>query len=418
MVEEDKGLTIAIASAMFFPGLGGAQVMLHNLAISLEARGHKVIVLPSFSQVAKLWRRGSHNNLPYKLVPLPPKQHGGLQLRGYMRMQRAYFGYLQRRYEFDVWQAFGTYPAGAAVADFTSRHDIPSVVRTCGSDIQMNRSLEYGIRLDPDIDQLIKRYATKCDRMIALTDSVVSDCVDIGMERENVEVIGCAVDLDRFDETTVDADQVRSRHDIPADSFLFVTVGRNHPKKGFETLVDAVPKLRNRLPTGGPDVHVAFVGRDMGPLKRKTRELGVDDAISFVGEIEPTVDEGSYQLPPKGVIEMYKASDTVVFPSLLETFGNVNIEAMASGTPIVGTDAPGCRDIIDHDYNGLKATAGNPESLAEEMYRVYSSPGLREHLVAGARDTITNHYTWDVITDRYETLYMSLHSSKSGDRSN
>lgn len=407
MSDEEGPLSIAVPSAMFFPDIGGAEVMLHNLATTLTERGHDVVVLPSFSHWLRLRRRGDVGHFPYDVHPLPPKQHDGIRsIPGYMAFQRPYFGYIQRRYDVDIWQAFGTFPAGAAAADFGDRNDVPVIVRTCGSDIQVDESLNYGIRRDPEMDRIVRRYTARCDTMIALTESVVDDCLDVGMAREDVSVIGCAVDQDRFDGITVDPDRKRREYGIPEDSFAFVTVGRNHPKKGFKNLVDALAILEE----GGDveDVHVVFVGRGMESVKEQARRADVRDRITFTGEVTPEREAGAYDLPPKGVIELYKALDCVVFPSLLETFGTVNIEAMAAGTPLISTDAPGCRDIVTHGENGLKATAGDPDDLAKQMQRLRDDASLREQLVAGGRRTVRESYTWNVVTDQYESLYRSL----------
>lgn len=404
MVDGSESKTVAIASSMFFPDIGGTQVFLHNLALSLKRRGHTPIVLPAFSQWLQMQKHSG--TLPYDIAPLPPKQYPLTKRSSqFLRVQDRYFSLLQRRYDFDVWQSFGTYPAAVGVGHFTESNDLPHVVRTNGSDIQKDERLGYGVRLDRDIESLIETHATKCDRIIALTESVVQDCRDIGASKEQVTVVPCAVDIDRFRSIDADWNEVREKFDLPTDEFVFLAVGRNHPKKGFKYLVDAADVLRRR--TDDP-FRIAFVGKGMDPLRKRASELGVRKHISFLGQVEPEASDGTYELPPRDVIRLYKTAGACVYPSLLETFGNVNIEAMAAGTPLISTDAPGSRDIVEHEYNGLVAQAADPESIANQMKRVLMSPELRERLVANGTESVETNYTWEIVVKQYERIYSQI----------
>lgn len=401
---ERQSLTIAIASSMFFPEIGGTQVHLHNLACELTQRDHTVVVLPAFSQWFQI--REHVDSFPYRIVPLPPKQHPlARTLPGFLRLQDKYFAALQRRFNFDIWQSFGTFPAGVSVGHFTERFNVAHVLRTNGSDIQKDAQLGYGMRLKSDLEELIETHATKCDRMLALTESVVPDCVEIGMPRERVEVVPCAVNIERFNSIEADQETIRSRHGLPKDEFVFLCVGRNHPKKGFKYLVEAAELLRDQTDSS---FTIAFVGKNMDPLHKQAQRLGVTDCLSFLGEIEPASDNGRYKLPPTEVIQLYKSVDACVFPSLLETFGNVNIESMAAGTPLISTDAPGSRDVVDNEISGLVAEAGNAKSLATQMERIRTVPSLRQQLVEGGRKTIRSKYRWESVVQQYERIYRDL----------
>lgn len=405
MTASRSELSVALVSSAFFPTIGGTQTVLHNLATELDERGHRPVVVTNFS----LWSqfREHRDQVPYRVVPLVPKQHAGLLSGGkwYLRLQLPYFELLQRRYDFDVWHTFGTFPEGVSVGYYADRRDRPHLLRTRGQDVQIDEDLEYGVRRNQEIDSLVRRYATRCDRMIALTESVVEDCASTGIDEARVEVVPCAVDIERFDATTVDPAAVRRRYDLPDEEFLYLTVGRNHPKKGYGTLLEAIDALVDDAPA---PFTVAFAGPDQDSLRRHARELGVADSVAFLGEFTPETESGTYQLPPTEIIELYKAADACVLPSLLETFGNVNVEAMAAETPLVTTDAKGSRDIVDHEATGLVATAGDADDLARQMRRLQSSPALRERLAANGRREVERRYTWKTVVETFESLYYEL----------
>jgi glycosyltransferase involved in cell wall biosynthesis len=104
---------------------------------------------------------------------------------------------------------------------------------------------------------------------------------------------------------------------------------------------------------------------------------------------------------------MYQAADVFAFTSLLETFGMVQIEAMAAGLAVVSTDAPGCRDVVEPGVNGLRAVAGDEASFTWELRRLLVDPALRSDLAAKGR-RFAEGYGWESVARRYEDLFAGL----------
>src|SRR5207244_12870656 len=99
---------------------------------------------------------------------------------------------------------------------------------------------------------------------------------------------------------------------------------------------------------------------------------------------------------PRGEDELalyYAAADRCAVPSLTEPFGRGALEAMACGTPVVGTRVGGLQTVIEDGESGLLVPAGDYEALADAMARVLTDPRLRMHLAHGARER-AEHYTW------------------------
>ena len=98
-------------------------------------------------------------------------------------------------------------------------------------------------------------------------------------------------------------------------------------------------------------------------------------------------------------------------PSIIETFGMVLIEAMAAGLPIITTDAPGCRDVVSNNYNGILVAPKNPEALAKGILRVIENPGLKNSLIKNGKNSIIK-YDWGNIAQEYEHLYYHIVGKK------
>ncbi|MBZ0217709.1 MAG: glycosyltransferase family 4 protein, partial [Fimbriimonadaceae bacterium] len=116
---------------------------------------------------------------------------------------------------------------------------------------------------------------------------------------------------------------------------------------------------------------------------------------------------GGLLLPQDEIVALYRAADAFVFPSLIETFGVVLIEAMAAGLPVLTTDAPGCRDIVRGGRDGMMTISGNVFSLCDGMSRLLAEPELRADLRARSLARSAD-FSWTRVVDRYETLYRTL----------
>ncbi|SVB87743.1 uncharacterized protein METZ01_LOCUS240597, partial [marine metagenome] len=360
-----KKLNIAIAISSFFPDIGGAQITAHNLARHLTDQGHRVVMFSAWTSWRKLG--ANKDELGYPLFPLLPGQQRLMPTLGwiYHFAQNLYFSWAQKKYKFHLWQSFGTYPAGISVSRFTLPRRIPHILRTVGYDIQKKPELGYGYRVDPKIESLIQKWSPRISKAVALSESVRPDLHDIGVPNEKIEIIPCGVDQSHFENTEAHKTATRNKHGIPLDKFVFITVGRNHPKKGFTVLLDAMAEMKRARTLD--NLHVVFIGRNMSKLAPQATELKVNDHVTLIEELGLNSDNRDFRVPSTPLIKLYKSADACVFPSLIETFAMINIEAMAAGIPVISTNAPGCFETIVDGIDGLIAKAGDPVHLARKM---------------------------------------------------
>jgi glycosyltransferase involved in cell wall biosynthesis len=393
----------------FFPAVGGAQVTANNLGKYLTEQGHNVVTFVS----PKFWRAlgKQRSQFPFKILPMFPAQQSALPRFGtaYLKLQNIYLAYMQRKYKFDVWQSFGAYPTGVSIGHFTHSRNIPHVVRTVGYDIQKDEEIGYGYRLNPKLDALIRKWTPGVSKAIALTESVVPDLLDVGVPQENITIVPCGVNYPRFTADAVDTKSVRDSFGIPNDVFTYITVGRNHPKKGFPVLVKALAELKKMLPDS--PFHCVFVGKEMDQLAPLARSLGVENSVTFIDEVGSSPEDAAYEVPSSPLIRLYRSMDACVFPSLIEAHSHINIEALAAGLPVISTDGVGVKDTVNDGVDGLLAKAGDPISLAEKMAEIQTNRERREQLVAHGFESAQNKYDWSVVGKMFESLYLELASN-------
>jgi len=399
-----RPLKIAIFTESFLPKFAGTQLFHHNLALRFLERGHEpVIVLPR-RLVRKM--RDVGLRVPYEVIGLPSKMFR--LIRRHPRYGHLAFAILlnrvQRRERFDLWHCTRSFPTGAALVYFSERFQrVPVVVRCAGEDIQKRADIQYGIRLDPKIDKIVGEYLPRAQRLVALTDQVVEEYRGLSIPESRIVKIGCGIDCERFRVVDGTRSELRRKLGLPEEEFLFLNTGRNHPKKGLARLVESAAILRRRC----PDLRfrVLLVGAGVAELGPLAEARGIADRFIFRDEVKAAHDaHGVPQAPSKELRAIYHAADCFVFPTLIETFGNVLIEAMAAGLPILSTDADGARDVCGYgDYARLVPVA-DPTAFAEAMQQLAEDPGERERLGRLALER-ARHYDWSVIVDAYLKLY-------------
>ena len=149
----------------------------------------------------------------------------------------------------------------------------------------------------------------------------------------------------------------------------------------------------------------------MNQLEPEAKTLGIRGSVTFIDEVGASSEDGTYEMPSAPLIRLYRSADACVYPSLLEAHAHINIEAMASGIPVISTNARGVRETIDDGINGLLAIAGDPKNLAEKMAEIQMNSAIRTRLVNSGLAAVRNKYDWPVVVRMFESLYMDLTSN-------
>jgi glycosyltransferase involved in cell wall biosynthesis len=206
----------------------------------------------------------------------------------------------------------------------------------------------------------------------AISDSTRDDLVARGVPEGRIHVIYPGVDAARL---TPDPEGPRTRN----PTFLYV--GRLKRYKGVETAIRAVGLVRR---AGTPvELAIAGQGHDRLRLERLTAELGLTEAVRFLGFVSE--DEKRTLL---------RRSWATVFPSPKEGWGITNVEAAACGTPAIASDSPGLRESVRHEETGLLVPGDDPAALADALQRLARDPALVARLGRGGR-AFAESLSWD-----------------------
>ncbi len=134
--------------------------------------------------------------------------------------------------------------------------------------------------------------------------------------------------------------------------------------------------------------------------------IKIDQENNFfpIEEISSKKSKGLTSFPSEELINFYKVADYFVLPSLLETFGNVKLEAMAAGTPVIVTDAPGARDAVIDFENGLVVKKESSSAICNAINIIESNSELKNTLVSNGLK-FAKDQDWDIVASCYIELY-------------
>lgn len=175
-------------------------------------------------------------------------------------------------------------------------------------------------------------------------------------------------------------------------------VGRLIPVKGHLVLLRALARARSRVP--GLVLDLAGHGPLEPALRELVRELGLADAVRFLGFVSP-------------VQEAIERAAIVVVPSLGEGFGMVALEAMERARPVIASDVGGLPEIVSHSETGLVVPAGDADALAEAIVALASNLGRAAAMGRAGRERALRAFPQERCTDRIEALYQEALASAS-----
>ncbi|MGE4469812.1 MAG: glycosyltransferase family 4 protein [Desulfovibrio sp.] len=376
---------------------GGYEIFTYNLFKTLARRGNNVTLYVPSREIRK--RGDFYAQLPFVVRPMIPNT--AFFLKHAPRMLQQHLAWEQRRHRYDVWQVMGAWPEGFAVKHIRA----PKMLRCYGEDVQLAPQLGYGVRRDPLLDDAVCRVVRSMDRVVAMTPSLAELLRGMGVADAAIARIPNGIDVQRFGRP-VDREAVRNRLDVPSGAFLLLTVGRNHPKKGF----DLIPRMAARLKQSGKHFTWLVVGGETNTLLPALRAEGVQDVVRPMPAIRgSSAPEGAarLELPTDALLDLYGAADLFVFPSRLEGFSRVLIESLAAGLPVVTTDAPGCGETFEAGQQGFVSPVDQPDPMADNIQRLMDDADLLQRLSVNARE-FSQAFDWNCIAERYEKQYREV----------
>lgn len=209
--------------------------------------------------------------------------------------------------------------------------------------------------------------------------------LDLDEQAARVRTVPLGTDPEQF-RPGLDASGARRRYGLAAGPWL-LTVARLEWHKGIDTTIRALPAVRAAVP--GTRYAVAGVGPRREALERLAADVGVRDAVQFLGHV-----------PDDDLPALYNAADLYVGASrrhdlLVEGFGISLVEASASGLAVVGGRSGGIPDAVHDGETGLLADPDDPAAVAAAVVDLLRDDERRRRMGAAGRRAVERFYNWD-----------------------
>ncbi|SFG14630.1 Glycosyltransferase involved in cell wall bisynthesis [Novosphingobium sp. CF614] len=237
----------------------------------------------------------------------------------------------------------------------------------------------------PVLDAHLRRFYRRCDHVLAPTMALVDELKEMrGDDRASVWSRG--IDGDLFNPSRRDMDWRRAQG-IGDEEVVVLFFGRLVIEKGIATFVAVVKALQER-------------GLPVRPLV-----VGAGPAAGLFDPLANVVFTGHLMNAP--LARAVASADVLLSPSTTETFGNVLVEAMASGLPVVSADAQNSRSILSHGEDGFLCPPDDIAAYVEAIGQLALSAHLRRAMSAAARRE-SMRYSWDAASESAAQAYRSL----------
>jgi len=284
-------------------------------------------------------------------------------------------------------------PSGHAGLRWAQDYDIPVLASVHTRFETYPRYYGLGF-LERPIEWILRRFYNRCDALVAPSQSMVEILIAQDMH-DDITIWSRGVDRTIFDPSKRDMEWRRA-HGLEDDDVAVVFLGRLVMEKGLDVFADTIIQLRKRQ------------------VPHKVLVIGDGPARGWFEQALPGGIFAGFKTGA-GLGQALASGDIFLNPSITETFGNVTLEAMASGLPVVAAGATGASSLVDPDETGQLVPPGDAAAFAEAIAPYCTDHALRRgHGEAGERKA--REYSWDAINQVVADTYIRLVERREEER--
>ena len=402
-------MKIVIATAVYSPMINGVAVFSHNLALGLVRRGHEVLVLtPSqtgknFTEIQDGVKVCYLRSVETKVYP-DQIHKAEKRFRLFYRHGFRVSVFPQREvakilgdFQPDVVHVQVSDPIGLSVVSYARHHDIPVVTTEHNQPEVLTEPLKVPRLVKKPIDALLASYfanrQSKSDFVTMPTKQAIHNLLNGRDFKVPVAAVSNGVDLSEFRPGKASS-SAYEKYEVPADVPIVLYVGRVDPEKNVGVVLAAFSRALERVPEAL--MLVVGDGVDLVNLKKQARDLRILAKVKFLGRVTG-----------EDLYEIYKMGTVFVTASEIETQGIVQIEAAASGLPLIAVDAGAVSEICVDNVNGFLCQPGNISEMAVAMAKILNDTDLRKKFSEKSLELAQEH-DFERTLDKFINIYKKV----------
>jgi len=280
----------------------------------------------------------------------------------------------------DILDAHYLYPDGVAATIIGRWLNVPVVMTARGTDVSL-------IPKYPVPRRMIQKACARADGIITVSAALKDGLVGMDVDPAKVTILRNGVDLKLFQPR----DRQATRKRLGLTGPTLISVGLLIERKGHHLIVEAMASLP------GYTLLIAGEGPERGNLERRIAELGLQDRVRLLGA-----------RPHDELPELYGAADALILASSREGWANVLLEAMACGTPAIGSPIWGNPEVIGKPEAGILMTERSAKGVIDAVKTLFGARmPTREATRRYAED-----FSWDATTDGQIGLFRAIMSRR------
>ena len=386
-----KQLRLVLVTRRFWPLVGGAESVIANLACQLQSRGDQVTILTA------RWQPGWPSEIVHRGVRVVRLAQPPIRLLGtawYVHQLRRWLATHKNEVDL-VYVSMLKHDAYAALASAGSSTAPPVVLRAEGA----GASGDVHWQLEARFGRRIKRRCYHAAALVAPSAAIERELIVAGFPRDRIHCIPNGVptapeadELDRQRARTALAESHPALATEPATPVIVYT-GRLHETKRLDALILAF----DRVVASRPKARLWIVGE--GP-QRNALARQIHDANLAAWCVLP----GAFD----NVDDVLRAADVFVLPSREEGMSVALLEAMAARVPVVASDIPGNRALVDDGRHGLLVPVGDDAAIAAAIGRLLHEPAAAVELATAAADRVARDFSLAIMAESHRQLFADL----------
>lgn len=405
-------MRICMLTSFFLPTIGGVENHVYNLCKALQKRGHEVVVvhtcfdiMPKENETVKVEDvEGIEVHRLYLGTDATK-----IQLKHFPIIESYVNGFLRKVRPIRFSSKIATYIQKLHMEkpfDILHQHDFISNLFTTKKlsrqlpVILTNHTGEFLLLNKHWYTAWTLRYLLSHIAFLLGPSEELCDAPFL-QKKKRVSYIANGVNLDEFEVLSAEKkDMLRREMGYTKDTDLILCARRWAPTKGVIYLVQAIPKVIKKCPKAhflisGNNYYGYPAYRDM--ICKVIREQHLEPYITLLGDI-----------PHDQINKYYQIADIVVLPSLMEATSLSGLEAMACGSPLLGTNVGGIPEIIEDGYNGRLVPPKDAESITNVLAEMLKDKDLLLQQGRNGRRKAEQEFSWDIVAAKNEAIYMQV----------
>lgn len=369
---------------VLYPTFGGSGVVATELGKALALKGHEIHFI-SYNQPVRLDH--FHPNIRYHEVrpfhyPLFDYQPYELALTSKLVDVTRYEGLDLLHVHYAIPHASAAYFAQQILK--THNIEIPFVTTLHGTDITL-------VGKHPSFEPVITFSINNSNAVTVVSQSLKDDTLKhFKIERE-IEVVHNFIGHDSYCAEPKAADLARKKEIAPNGERVICHMSNFRKVKRVEDVVKVFKKIRDKIPA---KLLLAGDGPERFKIEQLCEELQICDDVQMVGNVQSAQ-------------EIHCISDLFLLPSETESFGLAALEALASGVPVISSNAGGLPEVNKDGISGFLSNVGDVEKMAQDALSILESDEMMKKFKKQAYDHSLN-FTIDQILPQYEAVYNSV----------